>query len=288
MGESRWTVVSAALKAFVADPQNQGLGVGMRFFPDQNLCSVNAYATPTVEIGPLSMTSQPLITAIDMVMPNGYTPTVPSLTGAITHATTWAQQNPTHRVAVVFATDGQPNGCGVSSAAQQAAAVKEAAAVALKAALGSPSIPTYVLGVGPDLDNLNLIAVNGGTKAAFLVDTSANAATQLSAALASIRSTTALDCTYTIPTPPAGKMFVDKEVNIEYTSGAGVVTKVGPSAKDAAGNDLDCATVNGWQYSGDKKQINLCGKTCTDVKADKAGKIQVLFGCPTQAEEPPT
>jgi len=168
------------------------------------------------------------------------------------------------------------------------AAVQEAAAVALKGALAPIPIPTYVLGVGPDLDNLNLIAVNGGTKAAFLVDTSANAATQLSAALASIRSTTALDCTYTIPTPPAGKMFVDKEVNIEYTSGAGVVTKVGPSAKDAAGNDLDCATVNGWQYSGDKKQINLCGKTCTDVKADKAGKIQVLFGCPTQAEEPPT
>jgi hypothetical protein len=282
-GESRWTVVSAALKAFVADPQNQGLGVGMRFFPDpDNVCRASAYAMPTVDIGPLSMTSQPLTNAIDRQTPNGTTPTVPSLTGAIDQATSWAQKNPTHRVAVVFATDGQPNGCGVSTAAQEAAAIQQAAAVALMGALRTPSIPTYVLGVGPDLDNLNLIAANGGTKAAFLVDTSQNAAAQLSAALGTIRSTTALDCTYTIPAPPAGKTFVKTEVNIEYTNGAGTVTKVGPTQENA-----DCNTAPGWQYSADGKQINLCGKTCSDVKADKGGKIQVLFGCPTQPEEVP-
>ena len=285
MGESRWTVVSAALKSFVADPQNQGLGVGLRFFPvggngggnNNAACNVNSYATPNVEIGPLSMTSTALTSAIDMQRPNGTTPTVPSLTAAIDHATTWAKAHPTHRVAVVYATDGQPNGCGNSNT------VQNAAATALKGALATPSIPTYVLGVGPNLANLNSIAENGGTKAAFLVDTAGNAAAQLSAALASIRSTTALDCTYTVPAPPAGQALEPGKVNITYTNGAGVETTI---AQDPAGTA--CSAGSGWQYSADGKQINLCGKACDNVKADKGGKIKVLFGCATQIGEPPT
>jgi len=276
-GESRWTVVSAALKAFVADPMNQTLGVGMRFFPSgNNACNANSYARPNVEIGPLSMTSQPLTAAIDMQTPDGSTPTVPSLTAAIDHATAWAKANPTHRVAVVYATDGQPNGCGNTNT------VPNAAAAALRGALATPSIPTYVLGVGPDLANLNSIAENGGTKAAFLVDTSQNAAMQLSAALASIRSTTALDCTYTIPPPPAGQALEPGKVNVNYTNAAGTVTTVPQDPPN-----VDCTAGSGWQYSADGKQINLCGKACNDVKADKGGKIQVLFGCATQIGNPP-
>jgi hypothetical protein len=282
-GESRWTVVSAALKSFVADPANQTLGVGMRFFPvggnggrDNTTCNVNSYAMPNVEIGSLSTTSQPLTSAIDMQVPGGTTPTVPSLTAAIEHATAWAKSHPTHRVAVVYATDGQPNGCGANNT------VPQAAAVALKAALGTPSIPTYVLGVGPNLANLNSIAENGGTKAAFLVDTSGNAASQLSAALGSIRSTTAIDCAYAIPAPPAGQALVPGKVNVEFTSGTGSVTQVLQDPPNTA-----CSAGSGWQYSADGTQITLCGKACNDVKADKGGKIQVLFGCDTVIGDPP-
>jgi len=285
-GESRWTVVSAALKSFVADPQNQTLGVGLRFFPVGGnspgggnggaACNANSYAMPNVEIGPLSTTAQPLTTAISAQMPNGTTPTVPSLTAAIDHATAWAKAHPTHRVAVVYATDGQPNGCGATNT------VEQAAAVALRGALGTPAIPTYVLGVGPDLANLNSIAANGGTKTAFLVDTTQNAASQLSAALASIQSTTALDCSYTIPAPPTGQTLVEGKVNVSYTNGAGTVT---PVLQDPP--NTPCASGSGWQYSADKTTINLCGKACDDVKADKGGKIQVLFGCDTVVGNPP-
>ncbi len=71
-------------------------------------------------------------------------------------------------------------------------------------------------------------------------------------------------------------------MNIDYTNGAGTVTKITQDPPNTA-----CADGSGWQYSADGKQINLCGKACTDVKADKAGKIQVLFGCPTQVGSPP-
>src|SRR6478609_10529794 len=55
-GESRWSVVSKALKAFVADPANQTLGVGLKFFPIGGntggmmgggaTCNASSYATP--------------------------------------------------------------------------------------------------------------------------------------------------------------------------------------------------------------------------------------------------
>jgi len=282
-GESRWTVLSAALKAFVADPQNQTLGVGMRFFPTGGngggnaTCNANSYSRPNVEIGPLSMTAQPLTAAINQQRPGGTTPTVPSLTAAIEHATAWQTSHPTHRVAVVYATDGYPKGCEPNNT------IPLAADVAAKGAVATPSIPTYVLGVGPNLADLNTIAVSGGTKQAFLVDTTQNAAAQLSAALASIRSTTALDCTYNVPKPPAGQALEPGKVNVNYTNGAGAVTTVGQDPPGTA-----CSAGNGWQYSTDGTQINLCGKACADVKADKGGKIQVLFGCATQIGEPPT
>ena len=275
-GESRWTVVSAALKKFVGDPKNQGLGVGINFFPNpMNICRVATYATPLVEIGPLSTTGQMISNAIDLQEPDGQTPTVASLTAAVRHAAAWATAHPTHRVAVVYATDGYPMGCNNDS-------IEGAAQEAKAAFAATPSIPTYVLGVGPNLADLNSIAMNGGTTKAFLVDTTQNAATQLTAALASIRTSSVVDCTYTIPAAPAGEALEPGKVNVNYTDSAGKVTKV---LQDPP--NTPCAKGSGWQYSTDGKEINLCGALCDNVKADPGGKLQVLFGCATEIGNPP-
>jgi len=289
--ESRWTVVSAALKAFIADPANSGLGVGIRFFPVADMggrmggggnnnnatCSVASYLAPTVEISPLPGSAAALTSAINMQSPSGTTPTVPSITAALTHATTWALANPSHRVAVVYATDGYPNGCNGNT-------IQAAAALAKQGFDSNPSIPTYVLGVGPNLANLEQIAASGsnGKTKAFLVDTTQNAAAQLSTALASIRSNAVLDCTYTIPAPPKGQTFQPGQVNVDYTSSKGVTTSIKQDPQGVA-----CSAGSGWQYSADGKQINLCGAACNAVKADPGGKMQVLFGCATQVGNPP-
>lgn len=278
MGDSRWTVVSAALKAFVADPANQGLGVGMNFFPskdDQKICLASAYANPLVEIGPLATTSGAITMSIGQQTPGGQTPTVPSLQAAIEHATSWAKANPSHRVAVVYATDGYPKGCRNNT-------INAAAALAKAGFAANPSIPVYVLGVGPNLTSLDSIALSGGTNKAFLVDTTQDAAAQLTAALATIRGNAVLDCTYTIPAAPKGQTLEPGKVNVNYTSSAGVATKV---LQDPAG--VTCDKGAGWQYSSDGKQINLCGAACNAVKADPGGKIQVLFGCTTEVGNPP-
>ena len=277
-GESRWTVVSAALKAFVADPKNQGLGVGINFFPSKSnrtICQVSAYANPLVEVGPLATTGAGIAMSISAQAPGGQTPTVPSLQAAIEHATTWAKGHPTHRVAVVYATDGYPKGCTNNT-------IDAAATLAKAGFAATPSIPVYVLGVGPNLTDLNNIAVSGGTNKALLVDTTQDAAAQLTAALATIRGNAVLDCTYSIPAAPAGQVLEPGKVNVNYTNAMGVVTKV---LQDPPGVACDKGT--GWQYSADGKQINLCGAACTAVKADPGGKIQVLFGCTTEVGNPP-
>jgi hypothetical protein len=281
---SRYTVVSGALKSFIADPANVDLGVGIGFFPqggggrrNNAACTAGTYARPTVEVGPLANTSMMLSAAIDAQRPSGSTPTVPSLQGALQHASAWAAAHPTHRVAVVYATDGEPTGCDNNNTVANAAAIAGAAFAA------TPSIPTYVLGVGPDLANLNQIAAAGSNNAtmAFLVDVNADAAMQLSKALAAIRTTVALGCTYTIPPPPAGQTFEPGLVRVEYTDSKGTVTSV---LQDPP--NTDCAKGQGWQYSADMKQINLCGPQCDAVKADQGGKLKVQFGCATLVGQP--
>jgi hypothetical protein len=276
-GDSRWSVVSAALKAFVADPANQSLGVGINFFPNkdpQKICEVSAYSEPPVEIGPLSTTGSAVTMNITAQTPGGQTPTVPSLQAALEHASLWAKAHPSHRVAVVYATDGYPKGCRDNT-------IDAAAELAKAGFAASPSIPVYVLGVGPNLNNLDNVAQSGGTKKAFLVDTTENAAAQLSAALASIRGNAVLDCTYSIPPAPAGQVLEAGKVNVKYTTSAGVSTKV---LQDPPG--VTCDQGSGWQYSADGKQIDLCGAACNAVKADPSGKIQVLFGCATEVSPP--
>jgi hypothetical protein len=272
---TRWTVESAALKAFVTDPANAGLGMGIRFFPsdDDNLCAAATYIKPAVEIGALPGAAMTLEASIGAQTPAGDTPTEPSLNGALAHAAAWAKANPTHRVAVVYSTDGYPQGCGSNATPNTIAAAAAEAAAAFAA---SPSIPTYVLGVGPNLSDLNTVASAGGTTKAFLIDTTQNAATQLATALGSIRTTAVVGCTYTIPPAPAGMTLQTGFVNVQYTDPKGKVTDILQDPK------TDCANGAGWEYSADMTQILLCGSACTMVKADAGGSVQVRFGCATE------
>jgi hypothetical protein len=183
--------------------------------------------------------------------------------------------NPTHKVAVVYSTDGYPMGCNNDSIA--AAATEAATAFG-----ATPSIPTYVLGLGSNLSDLNMIAASGGTTKAFLIDTTGNAATELSTALAAIRTTAVVGCTYTIPPPPAGQTLDASKVNVTYTDPAGKVMSVD---QDPAGTTCDKGS--GWEYSADGKQINLCGSLCTSIKANPGGSLKVLFGCATVVGNPP-
>jgi hypothetical protein len=195
---TRWSSIKDALASFLNSTGSAGLGVGMGFFPQLSgnnnnnvLCNPQDYSTPAAAIAALPGSAGAIQAAIDAQMTAGNTPTVPALSGAIQYATSYAQTHPGRTVAIVFASDGLPTSCPNNNNN-----IPGAVTVAQAAFTGTPSIRTYVLGVGPNLQNLNQIAAAGGTMSAHLVESGGSA--ELITALNEIRKN-ALTCDYQIP-----------------------------------------------------------------------------------------
>ncbi|HVW29763.1 MAG TPA: hypothetical protein VHC69_30575 [Polyangiaceae bacterium] len=299
-GSSKWDVITQSLDDFVNDPKSAGIEAGLGFFGigsggssrsgggsrggASTSCTAADYATPVVAIAALPANAKPIASAIGQESPSGNTPTEPALQGAIDYATQWAHQHPTHKVIVVFATDGLPNGCNSS--------VAGAAAIAAAGVKGPPSIPTYVIGVFGDQDcpggvtqgqqcdvvsNTNQIAKGGGTQSAFIVNASGDTGAQFLQALNSIRSANAVGCDFAVPAPTGGRVVDFSSATVEYTPGGGSPTSIAWVASATACG----STSGGWYYDSATapNHILLCDATCNEVKADPKAEIDVMLGC---------
>lgn len=288
-GQSKWTVVTSAIDAFVADPKSAGIGAGIGFFGDDGSndpsCTPATYATPAVGIAPLNGNAQAITNAIGNLNPSGRTPTDPALQGALNYARSWAQKNPTHKVIVVLATDGAPNdNCGSSA--------QGAATVAASGISGTPSIQTYVIGVigegtgdgncqgGPTqncqfVQTLNGIAKSGGTGTAFIVNTTGNTQQQFQDAMNAIRNANGVGCIFDIPAAPSGKTVDLTKATVQYTPSTGAVVNV-PWAANANG----CVAGN-WYYDSVTKptSVHLCPGICATVNADPKARVDVIVAC---------
>jgi hypothetical protein len=246
-------------------------------------CDAAAYATPAAAIAVLPGAAASITASIDAQMPQGNTPTAPALTGAIQQASTWAKAHPDHRVVTVLATDGIPTRCEPTD-------IDPVAAIAKAGASASPSISTFVIGVfgATDVtqgapDNLNLIAQQGGTQAAFIVDTQQDVTMQFLKALDTIRGER-LACEFKIPQPKSGTDTLDyNRVNIQFTSGA--AKDLVYYVKNAAGCD---AASGGWYYDVDPAtgvaptKIIACPSSCSSFQlAPKGASVGIALGCTT-------
>jgi hypothetical protein len=245
-------------------------------------CDVGSYATPAVEVAPLPGVATAITNSFGQHMPDGLTPTSAALSGAITHARMLAAANPTHKVAVLLATDGEPDECTPSDIA----GVANIAAGGLSA---TPSIPTYVIGVFGTSDtadaqtNLNTLASAGGTGQAFIINTSGNVTQSFISALNSVRSS-GLACQYMVPAPPADGGKLDYfSVNVVYTPPSGQAMTIG-NVKNRA----SCSpTQGGWYYDVDPSTgatpttISICDATCSGLKSSAGGEVDILLGCQT-------
>jgi hypothetical protein len=243
-------------------------------------CTAKDYATPAVPIALLPGAGAAVTASLDGHAPGGNTPTSQALLGAIDQAKTFATANPGHSVVAVLATDGIPDECTPND-------IPGIAQLAAAGLAGSPSVKTFVIGVfAPDAiatgtTALNQIASAGGTKQAFIVNTtSANLEQQFQTALNTIRSA-ALPCQYEVPVPDSGVPDFTK-VNVEYTSGAGVSSGV-PYVETQA----KCGTSSGWFYDVDPvtgatpAAILVCPGTCSTLQGDTNGRVDVVVGCGT-------
>jgi hypothetical protein len=299
--QSRWQAQSQALNAFIdqstADAGvitdaaigpdgsviTQGeLGMGLGWFPITTGTGPNANSScvltdyvPVVPIANLPGNGPPLKTAIAGMMPSGRTPTRMAMLGAVQYATTYQLANPMRKVAIVLATDGIPNDCQST--------VPAVAAVAATAFGGMPSIPTYVLGVGPETGNLDQIAMSGGTKMAYMVTNSGAAA--LLAAMNAIRTqvTTTSTTTTTVGTKIACTQLIDPtQRDLDWaaatmTREVNKMSTVVPPVADLAA----CGTGEGWYYDDPKNptQLVFCPATC-DALSPEAGLSKIAIDIP--------
>lgn len=267
MAGPKWEGTKTALTTFFNDPASAGISAGMVYFPPQSadFCNPMTYSVLDVPIGVLPANSFALTNSIPFSPLGTHTPTFPALSGALKAATAYQDTNPTHKVIVVLATDGDPTSCPPVT-------IDEIAAVA-KAARSYNGVRTYVIGVaGATLANLDKIAVAGGTTKTYDVTQDISA---FAAKMDEIRAE-ALSCDFEIP-QPAGVEIDTERVNFKYQPKGMGEPKFLPRVPDLAA----CKDLAGWYYDSNLSptKIILCPASCSTVEADSAAKVSVLFGC---------
>jgi hypothetical protein len=245
-------------------------------------CDASFYATPAVEIGPIGEQ----LTAIDRALsgqpPQGLTPTVPALQGAVEHAREWALTHPDQAVVTVLATDGLPSECGpeVPGATPPIQRVLD---IAREAQVGELPIRTFVIGVFQagdtgSVNNVNAIAQAGGTEKGVFIDTDGEVETQFLEALRAIRSGT-LACQFQIPASESELDYF--RVNLEFDDGTS--KRQLSYVNDEAGC---AANPNSWHYDvnasvSKPSAIQVCPAVCEQFKAATEGSISLQLGCAT-------
>lgn len=267
---NKWDNAKAAMKTFFQSNESVGIHASMTFFPifNDQFCAATQYAAPQVSMTALPSTA--FGSALDLTSWDAArrgTPTVAALSGMMSYAK--SIQNTTAKdgkLAVVMVTDGIPEKCSDAGDIDQSVAV---------AAMNAAQIPTYVVGVGDQLADLNDLAAGGGTGSAFIVSPDASKTqAQLTAAFNSIKQS-ALACDYKIPAAPQGQTFDRNKVNVQYT----------PPGASATALDYNpsCTGGKGWKYddANNPTRVLACDSTCDTLKAT-AGKVDLVFGCATR------
>jgi hypothetical protein len=269
--QTKWQAVSAALDSFLDAPESAGLKAGISFFPRQEsgseLCSPSEYTYPVVDFDLLPGVAASIKKAIAVQTLLTGTPMTPALEGAHLDALRYWHDHPSDSLAVVLVTDGIPHQCSSSVATTSAVA-------ATHSATQTPSVKTYVLGVGPSLGSLNAIAAAGGTTGAYLVDKGGESG--LLAALEAIR-TSALACEYVFP-PGTNTRFDLATVTTQTGSDAG------PTSVNRVDGAEACAGGQGWFYDSSAEQtvptrITLCPASCQPLVDGTDSHLDVRVGC---------
>lgn len=251
-------------------------GGGMTTPGSASACTVDDYADPDI---PLTVLPSDLFgTTIDATEPNRLgTPTRWILPAIIDQAIALKATTPSN-YAVVLVTDGLPTDCTpVDDNIQQVAA--------LAAAGPAAGIPVYVIGVAtPDgatigagedgIGNLNQVAVEGGTEAAFIIDTGDvdKTVADFVSVIETIKEST-FSCNMPIPEPPPGQTFDASKVNVAFKTDTQTDMVYSP----------DCSAQWGWHYDDEANptSIILCESACGSVKSfsSTTGSVDIQFGC---------
>jgi hypothetical protein len=262
-----------------------GACLGEGICNNQSSCVVSAYATPAVDFQSLPLAATAVLAAMDAREPVGATPTLPALDGAIAAAMARTAAFPGHKAIVILATDGLPTTCDPAIVKKDLQSGLPALVAAAGAGLEG-GVQTFLIGVlSPDekvaaQQNLDTIAVAGGSKTALVISTSEIVSKRLVEALGEVRRSSEA-CEYAIPTTSGGELPDLAGVTVRLTPPGGQPTLAPRRASAAA-----CDPASGGYYfdkdpSGPTPpgRIILCPATC-DLFGDAQDRpIEVLVVC---------
>lgn len=276
--DQKWTSVKLAMQSFVHNPQFNGLGLGLQYFPLRVQCSIDAYRTPAVPIGVLPNVADAVSSSLDAQEMYGGTPTVQALEGTSAYVKSFLSQHVGHKAAIVVATDGIPDNTCLWSASGPPNNLSNVLTVAKNAAQSNPMVETFVIGVGKDLTALNQIAAAGGTGRAILVDTGTKADEEFLNALMQVRRS-ALGCDFVIPLTGSKGEIDPTRARVRFMPADGSP----PATFVNVGTKASCASApgRGWFFddADNSGKLMLCDDACSAVTGGTLGDLQVDFAC---------
>lgn len=257
---------------------------------NRDVCTAANYSTPQVPFATLPAAAPALVESLNARKPDGYTPTGPALAGALMAAQERARVNPDRKVSIVLVTDGLPGGFIPSKPPEMCMPgdIAGVASVLAAGAVGSPPIPTFVIGVFGPCDlvdanvmpqaNLDNLAKAGGTNKSVFINTKDNVQQQLQEALKQVR-TSAIACQYALP--QTSDLDFGK-VNVDFSSGTTPSKTIGY----ATSKEMCHPTEGGWYYDvdpskGTPKQIIACDQSCSQFQSMAGARVDIVLGCKT-------
>lgn len=279
---TRLDAVREAVTQFLSDPDSAGIGVGLGLFGQQPIgttsCDESTYGAPVVGMGVLPEQAAPLGDALSLLEPIGETPTGPALRGACAYARDYRASTQEHEVVLLLLTDGRPEAPSTCRGGAGACCPSlEDSVLAASECHSQLGVRTFVLGIGPLLENLEQIALAGGTERAYLVQ-GGDVGAGVRNALNRIRGAAAIPCELALPEPPPGEVLELDAVNLTY---AGDTCE--PTPFYAVRGAADCGQEDGWYYDDPAapRRILLCPASCDRVSGP-GGNLYYSVGCQTR------
>lgn len=278
-GITRLDAVERAAGTFLRDQASAALGVGVGYFGFQPIgqtsCSASDYASPSVSV---TLDHEAVLRSLAERQPIGETPTGAAIRGACGYAKDLKKSNFGHSVVLLLLTDGEPKAPMSCSTGACCPTLADAVQAAAECRNGEPGIKTYVLGVGPFLDNLQQIAQAGGTDHAYLIGDQ-DVEQKVLQALNAIRGDASIPCQLKIPEPTGGKELDYGLVNVAYQDSSCALSTI-YNVPNIANCD---AASGGWYYDDPAapSSVNLCSASCDRVSAP-GGRLAFTVGCETK------
>lgn len=281
--ESRMTrmdIVRTAVRTFLEDEESIGMGAGIGYFGympiKHTTCDPNDYRDPDVEIGILPGQTAALISNLDSKEPIGETPTGAAIRAACDYVAEYRGDNPGRSPAILLVTDGEPK---APLSKSMCVPTLDDAVSAAEECFEETGTRIYVLGVGPSLTNLRVIAEAGGTDEAFLADL--DNSEQVLEALRAVRYAAQLPCDLSL----SSAALAADEVNLAAATVAYLDSECAVQVVSEVSRESKCDGGLGWYFDRPEAptKIHLCDATCGDVKS-RGRELFYSLGCPLEVE----